>query len=351
MLKLISEFEFFQTNNIEPIYLGEENGRCLFCNHPYSPEKFKKKAHAVPEFLGNKNIFFYNECDSCNKHFGDTIERHFDNFLGIKKTFFKCRGKNGVSTTVLDKTDHPKQFVEFNPTFNILQISLSPDTELVTLNEETCESVIRHKKKPYNPTWVYKFLVKMALSIMPKDNVREYINLANYVITGDEIPYPITFDVDEHNNPTHILAIPDLLIYDEMSFSGKIPFPNSKVFLFQKNESDMEYYIFSFCIGNYCLQIPLFSYSSLYKIRYNTLKNSKFKYEISFPALSDLKLDDSLLSVSSHAIKSLANNEIVKEESDDLFFSNIKIIKLDETQLQIQDPKKRKISGKLIPKT
>jgi len=351
MFKLISEFDFSQTNNMEPINLGEENGRCLFCDLPYSPEKFKKKAHAAPEFLGNKNIFFYNECDSCNKHFGDTIERHFDNFLGIKKTFFMCRGKNGVSTTVLDKTDHPKQFIEFNPTFNILQISLSSDSELVTLNEETGESIIRHKKKPYNPTWVYKSLVKMALSIMPKDMVGEYIHLANYVITGDELPHPITFDVDEYNRPTYILSTPDLLISDEISFSGKIPFPNSKIFLFQKKESDMEYCIFSFCIGNYCLQIPLFSYASLYKIRYSLLENSKFKYNISFPTLSDLKLDDSLRSISSHTIKPLANSEIVKEESDDLFFSKLNIIKLDETQLQIQDPKKRKISGKLIPKT
>lgn len=33
-------------------------------------KKFKSRAHLIPEFTGNKEVFYYNECDDCNNKFG-----------------------------------------------------------------------------------------------------------------------------------------------------------------------------------------------------------------------------------------------------------------------------------------
>ncbi|WP_279476738.1 hypothetical protein [Aeromonas veronii] len=56
---------------------------------------FIKKAHAVPELLGNKFLFSKNECDLCNAIFSK-IERDFSFFIGIDRTLYSMKGKKGV---------------------------------------------------------------------------------------------------------------------------------------------------------------------------------------------------------------------------------------------------------------
>ena len=43
---------------------------CRFCGKRYPDVKFKKKAHAISEFIGNKEFVLRNECDACNEKFG-----------------------------------------------------------------------------------------------------------------------------------------------------------------------------------------------------------------------------------------------------------------------------------------
>src|SRR5437868_6921115 len=48
-------------------YIGKDNS-CRFCGVT-GPKCFKKVAHTLPEFLGNKGIFSNDECDACNALF------------------------------------------------------------------------------------------------------------------------------------------------------------------------------------------------------------------------------------------------------------------------------------------
>lgn len=44
-------------------YIGERF-TCRFCGRGRESVTFKKKAHAIPEFLGNHQLILHSECDS-----------------------------------------------------------------------------------------------------------------------------------------------------------------------------------------------------------------------------------------------------------------------------------------------
>lgn len=55
-----------------------------------------KKAHAIPEMLGNKSIISFYECDTCNGFFGSGIETDLGNWSKPSRTFSFIRGKNNI---------------------------------------------------------------------------------------------------------------------------------------------------------------------------------------------------------------------------------------------------------------
>ena len=46
---------------------------CRFCGRSMPEVKFKQKAHAISESLGNKGLVCLEECDDCNTRFNQTI--------------------------------------------------------------------------------------------------------------------------------------------------------------------------------------------------------------------------------------------------------------------------------------
>ena len=64
---------------------------CRFCNET-NPEKFKNKAHVIPEFTGKKELIHENECDSYNNIFSK-YERDLSLFGGIKNIIAGIKGK------------------------------------------------------------------------------------------------------------------------------------------------------------------------------------------------------------------------------------------------------------------
>jgi hypothetical protein len=72
--------QFFNTYEIDAFIpvVGSRPGppknkserKCRFCGKSNPEVSFKKKAHLIPEFLGNKMLLSDFECDSCNYEFG-----------------------------------------------------------------------------------------------------------------------------------------------------------------------------------------------------------------------------------------------------------------------------------------
>src|SRR5882724_8394208 len=77
------------------VFLGKK-GRCRYCGET-NIARFRMKAHAFPEALGNKWIMSRDECDACNRIFSkydDAIARAVSPFLtlgGVKGKSRKVR--------------------------------------------------------------------------------------------------------------------------------------------------------------------------------------------------------------------------------------------------------------------
>ena len=85
----------------DKLILGDKENRvCRFCRLAKPDVSFRKRAHALPESIGNKSIFSFYECDDCNEYFGQTIENDFANWSLPYRSIMRIRGKS-VSYTHL----------------------------------------------------------------------------------------------------------------------------------------------------------------------------------------------------------------------------------------------------------
>ncbi|MAP80482.1 MAG: hypothetical protein CL526_05280 [Aequorivita sp.] len=68
---------------------------CRFCTKMQPEVTFNQRAHAISEALGNKNVILFDECDSCNERFGQTIENDIIAYLAVFRSFYDVQGKGG----------------------------------------------------------------------------------------------------------------------------------------------------------------------------------------------------------------------------------------------------------------
>ena len=141
-------------------YIGERF-TCRFCGCGRESVTFKKKAHAIPEFLGNHQLILNSECDSCNEHFGNTIEPH------LEKYTHPFRALNGITNKTRKTPKHSDDKI------GALQMDRHTNHMAVTLNED---DVLGHhedrnhvswvmQRKPFVPYMAYKALCKIAASV------------------------------------------------------------------------------------------------------------------------------------------------------------------------------------------
>lgn len=147
---------------------------CRFCNLSYPKVTFNKKAHTIPEFLGNTGSLSDFECDTCNKHFGK-LENQLSNFIGAPITLNRTKGKKKIPNSpssdkkvIAKKTSflNAKTAIEFGSTEN------SP--EKITFDEESNEYNVEFVSQPFIPYDVYKALLKLGLGLLPESDLKEY---------------------------------------------------------------------------------------------------------------------------------------------------------------------------------
>jgi hypothetical protein len=224
---------------------------CRFCNHSFPNVKFSKTAHLFPELLGNKLLFSDFECDSCNKKFG-VYENELAHFLGLERAingvrvkektpkFKSADGLIKVETAISDSSQ--VAIVSREKTGN----------EAITYNKEDDKIEISFRKPAYSPNKVYKALLKIALSLLPQNEIANDYKIAlDYLmgrnpnklngcfISGYRLPIGYNFPIhsfifkkrdSKFQVPTHVmalyyqstvLAIPIPLNRSDFSFLGK----------------------------------------------------------------------------------------------------------------------------------
>lgn len=221
-------------NLTEKEFLGsKENRKCRFCGRSEPEVKFRKIAHAIPESIENNNIFSNYECDECNKKFGDTIESDFSNYLFPGRIASCILGKKG---TITYKVDDNNRIDVQNENWQI------KSDGSIKLLEEIDENTLQFnlKRQPYVPINVYKALVKMALTVMPEDEICNF---------GETIKWLQT------DKP----SIEDCFGQNIISrfFPGieKFPFIKASLFKRKNDEEIIPAYQFLLCFSNYYFQI------------------------------------------------------------------------------------------------
>ena len=160
----------YHLNKDDKITLGSETGRvCRFCNKNETETTFETIAHAIPEFIGNKKLIANYECDSCNHKFSRLLESHMGNYMNLWHTITQVKGKRSVPSF---KTINDKSRIDIGS--ENVEISEYIDDNIITIDEEKKTLTITAKKRSYVPIAVYKTLTKMALTIMPENELKDF---------------------------------------------------------------------------------------------------------------------------------------------------------------------------------
>ena len=140
----------------------KEDRKCRFCGKTKANgAKFKSKAHAIPQALGNAYLKLNDECDNCNNYFGRNVEPHLLNWLNIQRVFLDIRNgdnKPKITTPYGEIYNDGKQMVIQTKSVlekenGVLEASLGSFGMIV-------------------PIKIYQGLVKIALSVVPNEELQ-----------------------------------------------------------------------------------------------------------------------------------------------------------------------------------
>jgi hypothetical protein len=167
----------------DKVVLGDvQNRRCRFCGGTPPDATFRKVAHAIPEALGNKSIETAYECDDCNGAFGRSIENDLGNWSKPLRTLSRIRGKTGVPT-LKKGGDTPGWRIEFQD--GMFKVKSYEESPVFELDENLKQITFTLKRDAYTPVAVLKALSKIGLTLLPDEEVGNFVDLMAWVNDKD----------------------------------------------------------------------------------------------------------------------------------------------------------------------
>lgn len=271
------------------MYLGNSKNKvCRFCGRNDQATTFRKDAHAIPEFIGNKYLLSNYECDSCNDFFSVSVEDHFAKYTNLQRSISQVYGKKGVpaskSASGLSRVDVDNDGIKIRSRI---------DDDFTEIDVENKTFKIKGYRQPYIPRYVYKCLVKMAISLMPYDELTYF---------KDTIKWLMIRNVSDDNFSTESLKC-------IRSFTpGPHPFKwVTAILLKRKEDSQMTPYMsFFITFANYTFQIfiPL------------SKKDKNLHGEtVTIPAFPNIYEDVSATHDVSWNVLNLSSKELIKEQA------------------------------------
>lgn len=150
-------------------YIGSRKNRiCRYCGKTPPMATFRNVAHTFPQFISNKSLISNDECDDCNAKFSNSIDVHLARYLGIESTIAKIPGRKGVPTyKVLGRSPR----LEYAAEENMLKATAGINDGFLEIDENQKEIKINAFRQPYQKRSAFKCLTKMALAIVPDDEL------------------------------------------------------------------------------------------------------------------------------------------------------------------------------------
>ena len=143
-------------------------GKCRFCGKSAPDVKFKKTAHAIPHFIGNRILKSSYECDDCNLMFSK-LESNFSQFMSFYHTFAHVSRGGGAKIPKFRTNSSELSSIEVGD--NGIDIKCYEGEGLIPeIDEQNCTLTLKTYRS-YVPLNVYKIFIKMALTIIPEQEL------------------------------------------------------------------------------------------------------------------------------------------------------------------------------------
>ena len=152
---------------------------CRYCGKGENETTFKTECHVLLEALGNRRLFAEDECDKCNLLFGTIIEDHFGKWSLPFRTVSGIKGKKGYPKMARD----PFWRIESSATG--LNISMQEDWKIGHVDEQNKTIRLDLLRDPYIPIAVYKTFVRMALALMPREELINFKEVIDWISRTD----------------------------------------------------------------------------------------------------------------------------------------------------------------------
>jgi len=171
----------------DDIKLGDSNAKrtCRFCGRMEPNVTFKKVAHAIPHFIGNRTLKSLYECDDCNGNVFSPMESQFSQFMSIYHTFYHV-SKGGKVPTFRNNSKEQSKIVVDGGT---IKIDCVEGEDLVPEIDKKKHTFKIKAKRSYVPQSVYKIFIKMALSIMPEAEMMHFKTTLEWLMGKKEFAY------------------------------------------------------------------------------------------------------------------------------------------------------------------
>ena len=177
----------FHLKDKDDIKLGDTATKrtCRFCGRTEPEVTFKKVAHAIPHFIGNRTLKSLYECDDCNGNVFSPMESQFSQFMSIYHTFYHV-SKGGKVPTFRNNSKEQSKIVVDGGT---IKIDCVEGEDLVPEVDKKKHTFKIKAKRSYVPQSVYKIFIKMALSIMPEAEMMHFKTTLEWLMGKKEFTY------------------------------------------------------------------------------------------------------------------------------------------------------------------
>ena len=191
---------------------------CRFCGRSFPEVGFDSVSHSIPDALGNKLLFCYEECDTCN-HGLAPIEDNFRKIMDFRRAMYHIPRKGTTATPkVVGKT-----FI------------VKPDShgfaELFLMEEAIPQGVDRSKpfkmhlelKETMTNECMYKALCKMVIDMLPSSELPHFENTIKWITSNgtwapDSLPSTWLYVL-----PNDMVAYPQPVLDIFLNNKGRMP--------------------------------------------------------------------------------------------------------------------------------
>nr|WP_281397206.1 HNH endonuclease [Chitinivorax tropicus] len=157
---------------------------CRFCGGTTKTKaRFDKEAHAIPAALGSKYLKLADECDTCNQYFGEEIEPTLVELLNIQRVFLGIEARSGSPTVKF-----PSGSMFRNQEGDEMMVVVS---EKISQDASGALTAQLGRGKPIIPQNFYRALSKIALSVIPEEELPALAKTAHWVRYGEAGDKPL----------------------------------------------------------------------------------------------------------------------------------------------------------------